>query len=162
MGKQSNNDVTIIKKYSNRRLYNTGTSCYITLEDLCDMVKRGEEFEVVDAKTNESLTRSVLTQIIFEQESKGYNLLPVTFLRHLITLYGNNMENVVPGYLDLTMNNFIKNQEKMRNFSSNSWGDLNPISVMENIAKQNMEIFESAFSLFDPLGSVKKDDEKKS
>ena len=99
---------TIIKKYANRRLYNTGTSTYVTLEDLAQMVKGEEDFVVFDAKSGEEITRSVLTQIIFEQENKGQNLLPITFLRQLIRFYGDSMQNVVPSYLDFSMSSLTE------------------------------------------------------
>lgn len=150
MTKQDNSGVAVIKKYANRRLYNTQTSCYITLEDLYEMIRIGDEFVVKDAKTDEDLTRSVLTQIIFEQEAKGYNLLPVSFLRHLISLYDNNMGNMVPNYLNLTMENFIKNREKFKEFGANSWQDFTPVKVFETIAQQNMEIFENTMNMFMP------------
>ncbi|MDA0781361.1 MAG: polyhydroxyalkanoate synthesis repressor PhaR [Rickettsiales bacterium] len=155
MTKQANNDIVTIKKYANRRLYNTQTSCYIVLEDLFDMIKRGEEFVVKDAKTEEDITRSVLTQIIFEQEAKGYNLLPINFLRQLIGMYGNTkLEGVVPSYLTAMMEQFIQNQEKMVNFSSADWTRFTPIKMFENMTEQNMKIFESTLGMFAP----KKDD----
>src|SRR3954470_17813162 len=104
-----------IKKYANRRLYNTGTSTYVTLEDLATMVKDGEDFVVYDAKTGEEITRSVLGQIIFEQENKeGQNLLPVTFLRQLIRFYGDSMQMVVPRFLEVSMDSLTRDQEKFR------------------------------------------------
>src|SRR6201997_1780774 len=108
-------DPVIIKKYANRRLYNTQTSTYVTLDHLAGMVKEGTEFEVRDARTGEDITRSVLTQIIFEEEAKGQNLLPIRFLRQLIRLYGDSLQSFVPGYLDLSMESFAKNQEAIRN-----------------------------------------------
>src|ERR1022692_566875 len=103
-----------IKKYANRRLYNTGTSTYVTLEDLAVMVKEGEDFVVFDAKTGDEITRSVLTQIIFEQENKGQNLLPITFLRQLIRFYGDSIQNLIPTYLDFSINSLVHEQEKLR------------------------------------------------
>ena len=102
---------TIIKKYANRRLYNTGTSTYVTLEDLAGMVKSGEDFTVSDAKTGDDITRSVLTQIIFEQENKGQNLLPITFLRQLIRFYGDSIQNLIPTYLDFSIDSLVRWQE---------------------------------------------------
>jgi len=155
MTKQANNDIVTIKKYANRRLYNTQTSCYIVLEDLFDMIKRGEEFIVKDAKTEEDITRPVLTQIIFEQEAKGYNLLPINFLRQLIGMYGNTkLEGIVPSYLTAMMEQFIQNQEKMVNFSNADWTSYTPIKMLENMTEQNMKIFQSTMGMFAP----KKDD----
>ena len=111
---------TTIKKYANRRLYNTGTSTYVTLEDLAEMVKSGEDFTVFDAKTGEDITRSVLTQIIFEQENKGQNLLPITFLRQLIRFYGDSIQNLIPTYLDFSIDSLVREQEKLRGQMTNS------------------------------------------
>src|SRR5579864_4615802 len=104
----------IIKKYANRRLYNTGTSSYITLEQLCEMVKEGVEFEVRDARTDEDITRQVLAQIIFEEENKGQHLLPIQFLRQLIRFYGDSLQAFIPSYLEISMDSFTKNQQEMR------------------------------------------------
>lgn len=150
MTKQGNNDVIIVKKYANRRLYNTQTSCYVTLEDLFDMIKVGDVFEVKDAKTEEDLTRSVLTQIIFEQEGKGYSLLPISFLRQLIGMYGNNMGPLVPNYLDMTMENFVQNRDRFENMTQ-GWQKYTPMGIFENITKKNMELFESTLRMFDPV-----------
>src|ERR1700693_6057100 len=111
-----------IKKYANRRLYNTGTSTYVTLEDLAVMVKEGEDFVVFDAKTGEEITRSVLTQIIFEQENKGQNLLPITFLRQLIRFYGDSIQNLIPTYLDFSIDSLVREQEKLRGQMANAFG----------------------------------------
>src|SRR5579862_5344634 len=113
-----------IKKYANRRLYNTGTSTYVTLEDLAAMVKGGEDFVVYDAKTSEEITRSVLTQIIFEQENKegGQNLLPIAFLRQLIRFYGDSMQMLVPRYLEVAIDSFTKEQEKFRQQMAQAFG----------------------------------------
>jgi polyhydroxyalkanoate synthesis repressor PhaR len=151
MTKQDKYGKALIKKYANRRLYNTQTSCYITLEDLYEMIKLGEDFEVKDAKTDEDLTRSVLTQIIFEQEAKGYNLLPISFLRQVISLYDKtSLGNMVPNYLNISMDNFMQNKEKLREFSTDGWKEFTPIKIFENIAKQNMEVFEKTLSMFAP------------
>src|SRR6266545_821030 len=111
-----------IKKYANRRLYNTGTSTYVTLEDLAFMVKEGEDFVVFDAKTGEEITRSVLTQIIFEQENKGQNLLPITFLRQLIRFYGDSMQMLVPRYLEMSVENLTREQARFRESMSKTFG----------------------------------------
>src|SRR5687767_15839686 len=105
---------TVIKKYANRRLYHTGTSTYVTLEDLARMVKDGEDFTVTDAKTGEDITRAVLGQIIFEQESRGQHLLPIAFLRQLIRFYGDQMQTLLPSYLESSLRNFSTNQEALR------------------------------------------------
>jgi len=157
MAIQRNTGPALIKKYANRRLYNTETSCYITLEDLYVMIKHGEDFVVHDAKTDEDLTRAVLTQIIFEQEAKGYNLLPISFLRHVISMYDNSLAPVFPNYLEATMDSFMKNQERLRQFSATGWQEFTPIKIFENIAKQNMEVFSSAVEIFK---STSKDGDK--
>jgi polyhydroxyalkanoate synthesis repressor PhaR len=142
-----------IKKYANRRLYNTGTSTYVTLEDLAAMVKGGEDFVVYDAKTGEDITRSVLTQIIFEQENKegGQNLLPITFLRQLIRFYGDSMQMLVPRYLEVSIDSFAKEQEKFRSQMAQAFG-MGPFGALEDQARRNMEMFERAFSMFAPFG----------
>src|SRR5215475_2293924 len=111
-----------IKKYANRRLYNTATSSYVTLDHLCQMVKDGVDFVVYDAKTGEDITRQVLTQIIVEEEAKGQNLLPISFMRKLISFYGDNMQAFVPGYLDYSMQAFSRNQERMREYIAKTMG----------------------------------------
>ena len=126
----------IIKKYANRRLYNTGTSSYVTLDDLCTMVKEGVDFVVHDAKSGEDLTRSVLTQIIFEQETKGENLLPVGFLRQLIGYYDDGLRALVPSYLEVAMENFADNQKQMRRNLESAFGDLLPDVVPGSGAKR--------------------------
>lgn len=135
----------IIKKYANRRLYNTQTSSYVTLDHLCELVKEGTEFEVHDARTGEDITRSVLTQIIFEEEAKGQNLLPIRFLRQLIRFYGDPMQSFVPGYLDLSMQSFIKNQEEMRDRIAQVFGSGN--QAVETLARQNMALFERSMQM---------------
>lgn len=159
MTKQENNSEIIIKKYANRRLYNTQTSCYITLEDLYDMLKRGEDFIVRDAKTDEDLTRQVLTQIIFEQEAKGYNLLPIPFLKSIIGLYGNNqIGSMLPNYLNISMENFLSNKDKFSGISQDAWQEFTPTKIFENVTKQNMEIFENTMKMFTTARGDKKDD----
>jgi polyhydroxyalkanoate synthesis repressor PhaR len=139
-----------IKKYANRRLYNTGTSAYVTLEDLAVMVKSGEDFVVYDAKTGEEITRSVLTQIIFEQEGKGgQNLLPINFLRQLIRFYGDSMQLLVPRYLETSLQHFAQEQEKFRDQMGKTF-NIPGFGAMENQVRQNMEIFQRAFTMFLP------------
>src|SRR5262249_46614209 len=141
----------VIKKYANRRLYNTGTSTYVTLEDLAAMVKKGEDFVVYDAKTSEDITRSVLTQIIFEQENKaGQNLLPAAFLRQLIRFYGDSMQMLVPRYLEVSIESLTREQEKFRQQMSQAFG-AGPFAPLEEQVRRNMEMFERAFSMFAPF-----------
>ena len=140
-----------IKKYANRRLYNTGTSTYVTLEDLAAMVKDGENFVVYDAKTNEDITRSVLAQIIFEQESKqGQNLLPINFLRQLIHFYGDSMQMLVPRYLEASLDSLTREQEKFRTQMAQAFG-MGNFGAVEEQVRRNMEMFERAFSMFTPF-----------
>ncbi len=142
---------TTIKKYANRRLYNTGTSTYVTLEDLASMVKDGEDFLVFDAKTGDDITRSVLAQIIFEQENKaGQNLLPTTFLRQLIRFYGDSMQMVVPRYLEQSIDSLTREQEKFRSQLSNTFSG-GPFAPLEEHVRRNMELFERTFSMFKPF-----------
>jgi polyhydroxyalkanoate synthesis repressor PhaR len=140
-----------IKKYANRRLYNTATSSYVTLDHLCQMVKDGVEFTVYDAKTGEDITRSVLTQIIVEEEAKGQNLLPLNFLRQLISFYGDNLQFLVPRYLEHTMEAFARNQEQMRKYMSESFGGMFPFGRFEEMSKQNIAFFERAMRMFNPF-----------
>jgi polyhydroxyalkanoate synthesis repressor PhaR len=141
-----------IKKYANRRLYNTGTSTYVTLEDLAAMVKKGEDFVVYDAKTGEDITRSVLTQIIFEQENKegGQNLLPIAFLRQLIRFYGDSMQMLVPRYLEVSIESLSREQEKFRNQMAQAFG-VGGFGALEDQVRRNMEMFERAFAMFAPF-----------
>src|SRR5882724_1422180 len=158
---------TTIKKYANRRLYNTGTSTYVTLEDLAVMVKEGEDFVVFDAKTGEEITRSVLTQIIFEQENKGHNLLPITFLRQLIRFYGDSIQNLIPTYLDFSIDSLVRDQDKLRGQMTNAFGPgaFGPATfgpgALEAVTEQvrrNTEMFEQAMRMFLPFGTANKSD----
>ncbi|UYN95143.1 MAG: polyhydroxyalkanoate synthesis repressor PhaR [Enhydrobacter sp.] len=143
----------VIKKYANRRLYNTATSAYVTLEHLSQMVKDKTDFVVYDAKTGEDITRPVLTQIIFEEESKGgQTLLPIPFLRQLISFYGDSLQGVVPQYLEMSMAQFARNQEQMRHYLQNAFG-FNPFQQFEAMGKQNMAMFEQAMRMFNPFGA---------
>lgn len=142
-------EVITIKKYANRRLYNTATSSYVTLDHLAEMVRRGEDFVVIDAKSSEDLTRSVLTQIIFEQENKGQNMLPIPFLRQLIGLYGDNLQSFVPSYLEMSMDAFRKNQEAMRRSLSEAFtAPHSGMRIFEDAARQNMAFFEQGLKMF--------------
>ncbi|HKJ75011.1 MAG TPA: polyhydroxyalkanoate synthesis repressor PhaR [Alphaproteobacteria bacterium] len=143
-----------IKKYANRRLYNTGTSSYVTLDDLCQMVKTGTEFVVYDAKTGEDITRSVLTQIIFEEESKGQNMLPIAFLRQLIGFYGDSMQWALPKYLELTMDAFSANRDKMRDHMKDAFGSNVAVNQFESLVRQNISMFENALRMFSPFGAA--------
>lgn len=144
-------DVITIKKYANRRLYNTAESSYVTLDDLATMVQDGVDFTVHDAKSGEDITRSVLTQIIVEQEAKGNNLLPTGFLRQLISYYGDNLQGLVPQYLDMTMQSFARNHEQMHGYLENTLGGIYPFSSFEDMGRKNMAIFEQAMSMMTPF-----------
>jgi polyhydroxyalkanoate synthesis repressor PhaR len=143
----------VVKKYANRRLYNTATSSYVTLEDLAKMIQEGGDFVVHDAKTNEDITRSVLTQIIVEQEQKGQNLLPISFLRQLISFYGDSMQFLVPGYLEQAMVSFARNQDQMRDTLRATFG-IFPFGQFEQMGKQNMALFEQALKMLSPYGAA--------
>ena len=149
-----NAETTVIKKYANRRLYNTGTSTYVTLENLAAMVKGNEEFVVQDAKSGEDITHSVLTQIIFEQENKvGQNMMPINFLRQLIRFYGDQMQMVIPGYLEQTMTAFSREQEGFRDKAGAGSGQ-NPMKMMEAQVRRNTEIFRQAMTVFNPFAAA--------
>ncbi len=153
--KKKSDGPTVIKKYANRRLYDTGRSSYVTLEDLCEMVKEGHDFVVYDAKSGEDLTRQVLTQIIVDQESSGgQNLLPVGFLKQLIGFYGDNIGTLVPNYLEHTLQTFAKNQEELRQQINKSIEGMFPVPNLEEINKQNMAMIENAMRMFRPFGGV--------
>ena len=144
---KSGDDRVVIKKYANRRLYNTASSSYVTLEHLADMVKKGVNFVVYDAKTNDDITRSVLTQIIFEEESQGQSLLPIQFLRQLIGFYGNSMQAFLPSYLELSLSSFAEQQERLRNqFTTIGTG-----GGYEDHIRQNLALFNRAMKMFSPF-----------
>lgn len=163
MSKSKPDEPVVIKKYANRRLYDTETSAYITLDDLCERVKEGKEFVVVDAKSGQDLTRQVLTQIIFEQETKGFPLLPTDFLRSVIRYYDDSMNNVMGQYLQASMQSFTENQEKMREMMTGAMGE-NPFSVgaLEEMTKQNMALFEKSMQMFSPMSYFTDEGDKKS
>ena len=145
----------VIKKYANRRLYDMGTSAYITLEDLCVRVKDGKEFIVVDAKTGQDLTRQILTQIILEQEIKGFELLPTGFLRNVIRFYDDKMKGVLQHYLEGSMKTFISNQEHVQSMLGKAVdGGMAPFNQLEEIARQNVTMFEKTMQLFNPFGAI--------
>ncbi|TIV96221.1 MAG: polyhydroxyalkanoate synthesis repressor PhaR, partial [Mesorhizobium sp.] len=154
-------DPIVIKKYANRRLYNTGTSTYVTLEDLADMVKKGEEFTVQDAKTGDDITHPVLTQIIFELENKdGQNMLPIPFLRQLISFYGDQMQMIVPSFLEQSMIAFSKEQERFREQMKGAFGKApmdmmkTPMKALEEQTRRNVEMFQNAMRMFTPFPSA--------
>src|ERR1700752_4618995 len=156
-------DPVVIKKYANRRLYNTGTSTYVTLEDLAEMVKKGEDFTVQDAKTGEDITHPVLTQIIFELENKeGQSMLPIPFLRQLISFYGDQMQMIVPSFLEQSMIAFAKEQERFRQQMKSAIGKspmdmmkiTTPMKAIEDQARRNIEMFQNAMRLFTPFPNM--------
>lgn len=145
------NEPVTIKKYANRRLYNTATSSYVTLDHLCQMVKDGVDFVVYDAKTSEDITRAVLTQIIVEEEAKGENLLPIPFLRQLISFYGHGMQWMLPKYLETMMQSFAANQEQMTAAMQKSMGGMFGLDQLEQMSKKNMALLESTMRMFSPF-----------
>ncbi len=154
---KSGDERVVIKKYANRRLYNTASSSYVTLEHLSEMVKKGVDFVVYDAKTNEDITRPVLTQIIFDEESRGQNLLPIQFLRQLIRFYGDSMQALVPSYLELSLDSFTQQQERMRKqFTDTLGGAIVPgakggLGYFQEQVRQNMVLFDRAMKMFSPF-----------
>ena len=144
-------DRVVIKKYANRRLYNTATSTYVTLDNLATMVREGVEFVVYDAKTNEDITRSVLAQIIFEEESKGESLLPIQFLRQLIGFYGDSMQAVLPSYLEMSLDSFTRQQEQFRSQMAQTFGAAPGANLFDEQVRQNIAMFERAMKMFTPF-----------
>ncbi|WP_430421218.1 polyhydroxyalkanoate synthesis repressor PhaR [Phenylobacterium sp.] len=150
-GSSAGGEKVVIKKYANRRLYNTASSSYVTLEHLSEMVKQGVDFVVYDAKTNEDITRTVLTQIIFEEESQeGQSLLPIQFLRQLISFYGNSMQAFVPSYLEMSLASFTQQQERLRNQFA-TFGQGAGIGAYEEQIRQNLQLFDRAMKMFSPF-----------
>ncbi len=147
----------VIKKYANRRLYNTASSSYVTLEHLSEMVKQGVDFVVYDAKTNEDITRSVLTQIIFEEESQGQSLLPIQFLRQLIGFYGNSMQSVLPSFLELSLASFTQQQERMRG-QLGTLGAVPGVGPFDEQIRQNIALFDRAMKMFSPFAYGRPED----
>jgi polyhydroxyalkanoate synthesis repressor PhaR len=141
----------VIKKYANRRLYNTASSSYVTLDHLSEMVKKHVDFVVYDAKTNDDITRSVLTQIIFDEENRGQNLLPIQFLRQLIRFYGDSMQALVPSYLELSLDSFTQQQERMRGQLTDTLGGAQTLKYFEEQVRQNMQLFDRAMKMFSPF-----------
>jgi polyhydroxyalkanoate synthesis repressor PhaR len=149
-GATASGERVVIKKYANRRLYNTASSSYVTLEHLSEMVKKGVDFVVYDAKTNEDITRSVLSQIIFEEEGKGQSLLPIQFLRQLIGFYGNSMQSFLPSYLELSLASFTEQQERMR-AQLQALGQGAGVGAFDAQIQQNMALFDRAMKMFSPF-----------
>jgi len=149
--KRGEGDRVIIKKYANRRLYNTATSSYVTLDNLSDMVREGVDFVVFDAKTGDDITRGVLAQIIFEEESRGQNLLPIQFLRQLISFYGDSMQNLLPTYLEMSLDGFAKQQERFRSQFSQAFGAAPGIGFFDEQVSQNLAMFDRAMRMFSPF-----------
>jgi polyhydroxyalkanoate synthesis repressor PhaR len=143
--------VAIVKKYANRRLYNTASSSYVTLEELSQMVREGHDFLVYDAKSGEDITRSVLTQIILEEDSKGRNLLPIGFLRQLISFYDDQLHAFLPRYLEVSMENFSSHQDQIRTYMEQTFGRFFPMSQFEDMARQNMALFQRAATMWTPF-----------
>ncbi len=141
----------VVKKYANRRLYNTETSAYITLDNLAEMVRKGRDFVVYDAKSGEDITRGVLTQIIVEEEGKGQNLLPTAFLRQLIGMYGGSMQGIVPNYLDQAMSAFAEQQEQVRATVQKTMSGIFPFGNLEEVGRQNVALMERTMSMFNPF-----------
>jgi polyhydroxyalkanoate synthesis repressor PhaR len=140
-----------IKKYANRRLYNTASSSYVTLDNLAEMVREGVDFVVYDAKTNDDITRSVLTQIIFEEESRGQNLLPQQFLRQLIRFYGDSMQAFIPGYLEASLDGFAKQQDQLRHEFKGAVGGADAYKAFQNQVRQNLAMVDQAMRMFSPF-----------
>jgi polyhydroxyalkanoate synthesis repressor PhaR len=149
----------VIKKYANRRLYNTASSSYVTLEHLSEMVKKHVDFVVYDAKTNDDITRSVLTQIIFDEENRGQqNLLPIQFLRQLIRFYGDSIQALVPSYLELSLDSFTQQQERMRSQLSETLGAGQGLKYFDEQIRQNMQLFDRAMKMFTPFAFPRPDE----
>ena len=144
-------DRVIIKKYANRRLYNTASSSYVTLDHLAEMVRQGTDFVVYDAKTNEDITRSVLAQIIFDEESRGQNLLPIQFLRQLIRFYGDSMQSLLPTYLEMSLDAFTRQQEQFRGQFAQAFGAAPGASFFDEQVRQNLALFDRAMKMFSPF-----------
>ncbi|MCB9943242.1 MAG: polyhydroxyalkanoate synthesis repressor PhaR [Geminicoccaceae bacterium] len=161
-GDESSNVVAVVKKYANRRLYNTATSSYVTLDELSQMVRQGDEFVVYDAKSGDDITRSVLTQIILEEDSKGRNLLPISFLRQLIAFYDDSLHAIVPRYLEVSMENFARHQDQMRSYVEDTIGRFFPVPGMdrsakpfEDLTRQNLAMMQNAARMFSPFADPK-------
>ena len=156
--KNAKSKPTVIKKYANRRLYDTGKSSYVTLDDLCEMVQENHDFVVIDAKSGDDITRSILTQIIADQESSDETLLPTNFMRTLISFYGNSARAMLPSYLEQTMNAFEQNQDRFQEQVNKSFDGMRQMEGMfpqaknmEELARKNMEMYQKALSMMPPF-----------
>jgi polyhydroxyalkanoate synthesis repressor PhaR len=159
--KPAEGEPVVIKKYANRRLYNTASSSYVTLEHLAEMVREGVDFVVYDAKTNEDLTRSVLTQIIFEEENKGAgNLLPLQFLRQLIRFYGDSMQALLPSYLEMSLEGFTRQRERMQKEFAGAFGGAEALDRFQDQVRQNLQLFDRAMKMFSPFAYVRGEGEQ--
>ena len=158
--RNAGDEPVVIKKYANRRLYNTASSSYVTLDHLADMVREGVDFVVYDAKTNEDLTRSVLTQIIFDEENKGpQNLLPLQFLRQLIRLYGDSMQALLPSYLEMSLDGFARQRERLHREFAGAFGGADVLDRFQDQVRQNLQMFDRAMKMFSPFAYVRSDEE---
>ena len=160
-GGRPDTDRVIIKKYANRRLYNTASSSYVTLDHLAEMVRQGTDFVVYDAKTSEDITRSVLTQIIFEEESRGQNLLPIQFLRQLIRFYGDSMQSILPTYLEMSLDAFTRQQEQFRGQFSQAFGAAPGVGFFDEQVRQNLALFDRAMKMFSPFAYARTEEAAK-
>ena len=159
--KPAEGEPVVIKKYANRRLYNTASSSYVTLEHLADMVREGVDFVVYDAKTNEELTRTVLTQIIFDEENRGpQNLLPLQFLRQLIRLYGDSMQALLPSYLEMSLEGFARQRERMQKEFTGAFGGADALERFQDQVRQNLQMFDRAMKMFSPFAYVRTEGEE--
>lgn len=157
-GAKPSGERVVIKKYANRRLYNTGSSSYVTLEHLREMVKQGVDFVVYDAKTNEDITRSVLGQIIFDEESRGESLLPIQFLRQLIGFYGDQMQSFVPSYLEMSLSAFAQQQDRLRSQFGQPFAGAEAYGAFQEQIRQNMGLFDRAMKMFTPFAYMRPDE----
>jgi len=156
--KRAEGDPVVIKKYANRRLYNTASSSYVTLDHLAEMVRQGVDFVVYDAKTNEDLTRGVLTQIIFEEENRGtQNLLPLQFLRQLIGFYGDSMQSLLPSYLEMSLDGFAKQRERMQVDFTTAFGGAEAMDRFQEQVRQNLQLFDRTMKMFSPFAYTRGD-----
>ena len=150
--RRAEGEPVVIKKYANRRLYNTASSSYVTLDHLAEMVRQGVDFVVYDAKTNEDLTRGVLTQIIFDEENRGaQNLLPLQFLRQLIGFYGDSMQSLLPSYLEMSLDGFAKQRERMQKDFTSAFGGAETMDRFQEQVRQNLQLFDRAMKMFSPF-----------
>ena len=155
MSDKPKTEPVVIKKYANRRLYNTATSSYVTLEHLAELVRKGTDFVVYDAKSGDDITRSVLAQIIFEEENKGASLLPISFLQQLIRIYGDSVQSFLPSYLELSMDAFTRNQEKLKERFAGVFTANPSFKIFEEQIRQNMALVEKTMEMFSPFAGTR-------